>query len=157
MSVSGGGNRSWLKPLPPRRENVIGTHQGSSEAMNVSNPVPGMHYHHARRDASYIQRKLNEGWRPIPKDSPEGWGCNIGDMVDKFPELDGLRAFQDVILMRMPTEQYSRLQMEKQRRANVLRMGNTEEYLDKGQQLAARTGNVGDDIYYVGKRHGYEE
>lgn len=157
MAVSGGGDRKWLRPLPPRRENIIGSHQGSTEALNISNPVPNFQYHHARRDPNYIQRKLNEGWRPIPSESQERWGADIGDMQEKFPELDGLKAFQDVIAMRMPNDKYSRLMEERRRRATSLRTGATEEYEERGRQLAERTGNVGETIYYVGEKHGYEE
>jgi hypothetical protein len=142
MSVGGGSDRSWLKP------------RQSSEALNVRNPQPGFHYYYCRRDPSSVQRKLNQKWQVVTSDMPEKWGAELPDNIQQ--ELDGVRAFKDVMLLRIKDEDYRLIQEEKQRRAAVARDGATEEYLEKGRQRAAQLGNLApeDDLYYKKGYHG---
>ena len=158
MSAQGGGNRMHLKPMPSDPAERIGSHMGTTECLNITNPQPGFHYYHARRDASSIQRKLNEGWRPVTGEDPESWGVDLTTLDGtKIPELDGLRAFQDVILVKIPEDKYAALQVEKERRAKVQRTGTTEEYLSKGQELASRIGSSEDELYYARRNHEIRE
>jgi len=157
MSVRGGENLEWLKPLAANRENEVGSHVGKSRALNVRNPQPGYHYYNEHRVPGSIQKRLNEGWRPISSHDPESWGVDLSEVDGvKFPELDGLQAFGDVICMKIPIEKYRALKEERARQAKVLREGTTEEYLTKGQTLAAQVGSE-DDLYYAARHHSIQE
>lgn len=159
MSVGGGSDRSWLKPFEPRKprtwdeEDIIGTHQIGSEALNVRNPMPGFHYTYFRRDPSSVQRALNRKFQIVRSDDQEKWGAELPDDVQK--ELDGVRAFKDVMLFRIKDEDYRLIQEEKQRRAHVARDGAAQAYLDKGQQVEAQLGDNRpvDDLYFKRGRH----
>ena len=162
MSASGGKDRSWLRPVDLRPidgsdpERIIGTHRGASEALNVKNPQPGRRYYHGRFDSSFMQRMLNKGWRPIGSDDPERTGSEIA--VDAIPELDGLKAFKDVLLLWMPEEQYNELHKDKARRGHILREGSTADYLDKGQDLQAQLDEQPeDDLYFKRGHHRYDQ
>jgi hypothetical protein len=153
--ISGGGDRSWLRPLQSgENKEIIGAHRGICEAMNVKNPQPNRHYYYARHDSNAIQRKLNEGWRPIRGDDPERWGADIN--TDEYPELDGLKARKDVILMWTDSDNYRRIQNEKARKNKVAIEGTEEEYMDRGHERAAQFGSYvpSDDLYFRTARHG---
>ena len=147
--MEGGGNRFSLRPHIADDGEILGTHRGNSEAMNIKNPQPGWHYYHPRRDASAVQRKLNEGWRPITSTDPEKWGV---DHHADIPEMDGLQAFKDVIAMKIPEAKYRVMMAEKARLARLHLESPTEEYLEKGMQLTAQTHSE-DELYFKGRQH----
>jgi hypothetical protein len=159
MGTGGGSDRAWLKPFEPRKprswdeEDVIGTHRMGSEALNVRNPQPGYRYTYIRRDPSSVQRFMNQGWRVVKADDPEQWGAELPDDVQK--ELDGVRAFKDVMLVKIDDEGYRVIQEDKQRRAQVATSAATQEYLDKGQRVEAELGSKRpeDDLYFKRGHH----
>lgn len=151
--AEGGKNMNWLRPVERRPENTIGTHTGRHEALNVRNPQPGYRYYYPRRGASEIQAKLNQGWRMVRKEDPESWGIDLRDISgETLPEMDGLMAYQDVVLMKIPEEKYRILQEEKQMRNKVMLHGPTDEYLSRGESLAARVEST-DPLYHKLKQH----
>ena len=160
MSAEGGINREWLRPMPEERyiEGVgreMGSHQGGSQALNIRNPKPGMHYYYWRRDKSSVQRAVNDGWRPVKVTDGVSPGADISTIDgEHIPELDGIMAFKDVILMEIPQEKYRAITERKAQAAKYLREGTADTFIAKGQNIAARVGATRDDLYYASKHHG---
>ena len=158
-TVGGGSNREWLRPLVPRKndygeEDVIGTHRMGYEALNVRNPQPGFRYYYSRRDPSSVQRFMNKGYQVVTSGMAEKWGSDLPEDIQQ--ELDGVRAFKDVMLMRISDKNYRVMQEEKLRIAKLARDGATQSYLDKGSEREAQLGvnAPADDLYYKRGRHG---
>ena len=149
--IEGGHDRSWLRPHDVVLDQIAGTHRGNSEALNVGNPQPGWHYYYARRDNSFVQRYLNNGWRPVTATDPETWGVSHHEDI---PELDGLVAFKDVILLKIPEEQWRALQERKAELTRRDMTGPEEEYLRQGDNLTRQT-HSDDDLYYKKSDHGF--
>lgn len=158
MSLQGGAPNEWLRPHDPDPDrNVIGSHRGSSEALNVRNPKEGFHYFYVRRNPNQVQRFLGDGWELVTSEDQEAWGIDVGDMPESVQsELDGLRAFKDVVLMRIPEENYRVIAERKRQLAEAARLqGGGEAFLERGREVAAQLGHDEESrpLYYKGADH----
>lgn len=149
--IQGGGDLSWTKPVSPADE-VVGAHRGHHAALNIKNPQPGFRYYYERRDANKVLVKKNEGWEVVQANSPERWGDNLPEDVQK--ELDGVRAYQDVILLRIPEEKYRQNREHLRELAEASRRGSDREYLDKSREREHQLGVTDREVYYARATHG---
>ncbi len=156
MALSGGGNRSELRPMDPQGT-TLGSHKGAYEALNVRNAKPGFNYVFAKLSASAILVKQNQGWQLVKENDPEEWGVPRDMFPDKIQgSLDSLKAFGDVVLMRIPNERYQEIQDEHNARS-VAALGGTEsEFLGKGDELGEEVGSStqGRPLHYMQGQHG---
>jgi hypothetical protein len=154
MSIQGGGDRKDLRPHNPNDKQVIGTHRGPFEALNVKNPKPGFHYYYARRKPSDVQRFMNAGWEPVRSGDPEQWGSDMPPEVGEM--LDGVKAYGDVILMRIREDKFRAIREEKEALAKAAREGGTSEFINKGHQRARQLGSSRPkkDLYFESADHG---
>ncbi len=151
MALSGGGDRRLLRPVE-HNEGVRGSHRGDSEALNVKNAQPGFHYRYdpERR----LRKRINEGYE-IVTDGPESWGADLPAGVAK--QLDNIRAFKDVILLRIPIEKYREKRKKLREKATLAREGVEASYLDKGEAIRDQVGATEDVYYRRGNHRTYRE
>jgi len=154
MGVSGGGDRKDLRPHEPNRQKAKGTFRGSFEALNVRNAQPGFNYYYERRKPGEVLRRMNEGFEVVQAGDPEGWGADVPAAVGEM--LDGVKAYGDLVLMRIREDKYRMMKEQKAALARAAIDGSTAEYLRKGHQRAQQLGRSRpkDDLYYKGPGHG---
>ena len=154
MSIEGGGDRKDLRPQEPNNPKVKGSHRGPFEALNVRNPQPDYHYYYERRKPGNVLKRLNEGWEVVQDSDPEQWGADMPPEVGKM--LDGVKAFGDVILMRMRGDKFREFRAQREALAKAARDGSTSDYLSKGHQRAQQLGSSRPkkDLYFQGSDHG---
>lgn len=140
--LSGGGSNQWLIELTPEGNiptedgvELRGGHKGFFTALNVANPQPGFEYEWPLNTARDVQLARMKGWRQVQDDDPEMAAFRMSvlgdhDDSDQPTPLDTSNVFQDVILMRMPSEQLAKIRadQEKERKA-VLEGGATASFL----------------------------
>jgi hypothetical protein len=122
--------------------------------MNVRNAQPGFVYYYERRKPGNVLKRMNEGWKPVGKADPEQWGAEMPAEVGEM--LDGVKAFGDLVLMKIREDKYARIKAEKEARAKAARDGSAAEFLSKGHQRALQLGKSRpkDDLYFKGPGHG---
>lgn len=156
MAIQSGGDLQWIRPILPDDDAPLGAHRGNFEALNVRNAQRGFHYYYPRKDPSQILRFLNMGWEVVTKDHPESYGAELPPDIG-LP-LDGVQAFHDVVLMRIPKDQYRAYKAERIERrraaleANYIAFKNKER--ERLQGLAPHQRPQGRDLYYQGPGHG---
>jgi hypothetical protein len=140
--------------MDPNTDEAIGTHRGNSEALNIRNPQPGFHYYYERSKPANILRRLNEKWEFVKDTDPEQWGAQLPPEVGQA--LDGLKAYGDVVLMRIHEDNYRVLRDQKALLAKASREGTTDDWTNKGHQQASKLGDraPSDDMYYARRGHG---
>jgi hypothetical protein len=123
------------------------------EALNVKNAQPGMHYYYERAKPSDVQRRLNEGWEPVTSSDPEQWGAELPEDVQR--QLDGVKAFGDVMLFKISTDRYRLLQDQWIQEAKDRRDGPEVSYQTKGEERAGELGAAAPegDLYYQRPNH----
>ena len=154
MALSGGKSRNDLRPHRPDGQhpdgiNVRGWHSGASFALNVTDPVAGFRYYQCRRDHQTLIRFLNQGWKVVSSDSPELSGTSLPQEVTDA--LDGLQAFQDVVLIRIPEPLYAKINQRKEDKNKAALDGAGHEFLDNQSGYGAR-----DELRYERQDHGIE-
>jgi hypothetical protein len=157
MPVNGGGDRKDLRPLDQSGQ-VIGSHRGVYEALNVRNPQPGYRYLWANRKEGFIYKKLAQGCKFVRSGDPEALGFQIEDLPEEFQQgLDSLKPFGDVVLMRQSEEDYQKQVSLQQELAKAAREGAEAKFLMKGEDRASEVGGAdqGRPLYFARKHHGY--
>jgi hypothetical protein len=149
--------REWLRPVEPSDQanrRLLGCHRGRHTALNVRNPKRGYHYYYCSTDESAVQRFLNDGWEVPQAGDPEKWGAKLPAHVQQ--QLDGRRAFQDVMLIRIPIPLYRERQREAQELTHAMREGVENDFFDKGREREAELGSAAPEdgpLYHKGRRH----
>jgi len=144
-----GVDLSRFRPADPDPQaRTRGTHSGSAEALNIVNPVPGIHYAWMAKRYDEILSKTNEGWRVTPPESPARKGLELDPNVGAA--LDTTQARSDIILMEIPEEDYRRF---KERKANRRRPpeATTEDYL--ASETLSQYGGPGRPIHFKAPGH----
>jgi len=153
MALQGGGSLEWTRPIDPS-DDVVGCHRGNHEALNIRNAQPGFQYYYVRATPSKVLQFQNRGWEVLTSDHPERWGAELPDIIQQ--QLGSVRAYQDVIPVRIPLEIYRRNRAMQDALARASREGPSEAYLEKSasreRQLAGRTGNR--PVYFSRGDHG---
>ena len=140
--LSGGGSNEWLQELTPEGNTqtdgyveIRGGHRGFFTALNVGNPQPGFEYEWSVNSARDIQLARMKGWRQVQGDDPEMAAFRMSvlgdhDDSDQPTPLDTSDVFQDVVLMRMPSERLARIRSEQDaERTASLEGGATAAFL----------------------------
>ena len=150
--IQGGEDNSWFRPLNPG-DKILGAHRGNHSALNIKNPQPGYHYYYIRRHPSDVQRFMNAGWEFLGDEHEEDWGAKLPDHVQA--QLDSVRAYQDVMPVRIRIEKYAEIQRQKQEDARVASAGADDEFLGKGDMQTERMQGASADnpVYYKRKDH----
>ena len=156
MTLSTGGSRQHLRPLThDPHAPVRGSHRGASAALNISNPIPGMHYYWERRDRNRLVMRAAQGWQVTPADSQEMMGLNsdpnIGHALDTAPLQ------QDVLQMRMPESKYAQYVKDKMLTRQDPLAEAKEEFIGKGERFNRTYGGQGRSVYYQSVGHGTRE
>ncbi len=158
MTMQRGAPLSWTKPVEPGNRERLGNHRGPNEALNVIGAVPGFHYYYEARKGSNVLRRVSQGYEVVTAEMPERFGAHLPDPVSK--QLDGITAFSDVILMRIPIEKYKKIRAAQDQEARERFEASTSTYLDQGQDQTARLGHRapkgGNDVYFKRPDHGVE-
>lgn len=158
MGLQGGDDRFSYRPYDPHDEEsgTIGHHRGSSESLNISGAIPGYHYCYKRNDSNSVVRAMGQGYEIVAATDPERFGTRrLPDGVQS--QIDGMRTYQDVVLMRIPIEDYDKLQAEKSVERSSQLTGITDTYFAEGENRARALGSgapEGRPIYYARMGHG---
>ena len=156
MAISGGGDRRELRPIQQDRD-VLGSHKGAHEALNIRNPQPNTHYRYERADQSAIQRSKNNGYRFVQDTDPEAWGVDDDDMpMSVQSQLSSIRAYKDVILMKTPLDNFKRITDEHEARSRAATEGAEAAYLSEGERNTAAAGAaaMGRSLHHRTGSHG---
>jgi hypothetical protein len=136
----------WMRPYSDTDdgygERTLGCHVGNTEALNVRNPQPGMHYYHApAAKRGTLRGLINKGYEVVPPESPE----LVGESRDpRFGgALDSSQAFGDVILTRIPIEKYRQFVKEEQVAAQYPLSSNNDPFLNGGSDVESRYSRPG--------------
>ena len=155
MAISGGGDRRELRPI--RQEaGVLGSHKGAHEALNIRNPQPNTHYRYERANQSAIQRSKNNGYRFVQDSDPEAWGVDDDEMpMSVQSQLSSIRAYQDVVLMKTPLDNFKRITDEQESRSRAALDGAEAAYLSEGERNTAAAGAAagGQSLHHRTKHH----
>lgn len=133
---------------PDPQASVLGTHRDHSEALNIPNPEPGMHYWHCARTQDQVMSAINRGWQV----SHRAERLSETDLARGLP-LDTTVSRQDVILLEIDDENYRKFKarkLEAQRRKSI--EGATEDYLSHNANVARYAG-TGRAVYYKAPGH----
>lgn len=152
MALSGGADRALLRPIQ-HDETLRGCHVGSSAALNVRHPQAGCAYYYESSKPGRLLSQLNAGWEIVRSTDPEEWGADLPPDVQR--EIDTVKAFKDVVLLRCPVEKYREIK-EKKAEYNRAVQGSAEsDYLSKGERMRARFGNAAPDgdLYFKRSYH----
>jgi len=135
-----GTPREWLRPLNHLGSDVLGSHRGQHEALNIRNAQPGFHYYWARRKASDVQRFLNAGWLVVGADpnDKEQYGA---DLLPRIQEgLDGTKPYQDVILLKIPVSKYKQILAQREADNKAAIGASSAAFEERGRELAISLG-----------------
>lgn len=137
--ISGGANRFDLRPVR-HSQDYMGNHKAHFMAMNICNPKPGYHYYYQTtgRGGGNILRYQQLGYEMVKSTDQERWGAELPPEIAR--EVDTVKAFGDVVLMRIPVEKYREIRKRKARDARIAREGAEDSYLGKGEQISAAMG-----------------
>lgn len=164
MGLSGGGDRSELRPLRPDGTldhdvpdaHIVGNHKGEFGALNWANPRPGTVIQWAtRRDV--LACKQRGWWVAGPEDgAPAYMLVNHGDPVHPSQTTD--TQYPDLVPMVTSEENLRRLHAENDRRAKELMSGNADaDYLSNvpGDEFEGGRGSRGyRPTRWASKQHG---
>lgn len=148
MALGGGGDRRDLRPVNHYR-NIIGNHKGSSSHMNVENPQPGYSYRYELAKRNKVRQRMHQGWELVNATHQEKWGDKM-DSMGRGTGMDSSMQTADVVLMRIPHDKLRELREEKRRRAELALKGAESDYLDRGERMRDRMGNLApsDPLHY---------
>jgi hypothetical protein len=100
-----------------------------------------MHYRYESVNQSTIQRSLNQGYVFLKDDDPEEWGVDERDIPMRVQaRLDTQRAYQDVVPMKTPLDNYERIQSDHDARSRAALDGAEAAYMTEGERNEAATG-----------------
>ncbi len=165
---SGGGAQEWLQELTPEGNivtegdlDIRGCHKGFYTGLNVVNPQPGFEYQWPLNNLRSIQLARQRGWRQVQGDDPEMAGFRTSimgdhDDSDQVTPLDTSDVFQDVVLMRIPSEQLGEIRegQANDRKAS-LQGGGTSAYLHGARHDEIMSGH-GRTTRFAHAHHGVE-
>jgi hypothetical protein len=152
--MEAGNDLAELRPLsldPQAR--VRGNHKGPAYALNVVNPIAGMHYVYVRRDEGDIQRFENEGWELERRDNAQG--AKMGRETDAQwgRTMDGTIGRRDIVRMRIDDDGYRAYMTRKQEHISAQSAENVvREFIEKGEPLNERFGGGG-PLHYRTAQH----
>lgn len=155
--ISGGIELDWLRPLDPdevRKDGdgvrMAGTHVAHYQALNVRDPVPGMHYYWCRKKTGDLIRFRNMGWEVVPPGSQS----YAGDITDPNQGLvDGASPAQhDVVLVQIHESKLAAIQQEKMEEARLAREGSLAMFMERATETELRYGRRG-GLRYVSDDH----
>jgi hypothetical protein len=150
MPMQPGAPLEWCEPVDPGSD-VLGDHRGNTEALNIRNARPGFHYYYGLNNPNQALRLLEQGFELVGADDPEQFGAQFPEAVGT--PLDGLRAFNDVVLMRIPLDKYRLLRAERAENARAAREAPTQAFLSRGQEmnriLGSKAPKDGDSYYKI--------
>ncbi len=152
MALSGGGDRSWLKPLKPNGHlnedtpegaDIAGTHKGFYGGLNVANPEPGFTYQWIRNDPRDIYLARQRGWSVVDCNGPDKPAYMLaGNESDAPTQLDTAGVFKDIIFVRMPEDKHRRLHEETRLQSEAQLRGGTDAFLDGASDAESATGHT---------------
>lgn len=153
-----GGDLSWLKPLSPDgnlSDDALGCHRGDFEIMNVRNAQPGFTYGYARATRGRVRHFQRKCYKVVSHEDPE----RMGDAEDPnyaAAGLDSTQDFDDVVLMKCPTERVRERQRERIQRTEASLKGVTAEYLDGAGEVGGNYHSSQRPIRYKAPHHRIE-
>lgn len=155
MPLSQGDDLSWYEEYAPD-DYTIGHFRGAMASLNISNADPNMKYYYASNNPNDIVRFLNQGWVPVGPEDPERYGAKRLDAWNIPAALGTERAYQDVVLMKIPIDQYREIQRQKDEYRKGLLQGVTHDYEERGASRARELHRPpqGRSLYYSGSDHG---
>lgn len=156
MPLTGGDNLAdWADPHEPD-DHVVGHFRGDLESLNIANAQPGFHYYYARNNPNDIVRFLNQGWTPVGPDDAESYGAKRIKSWNIQHSLGTERAFQDVILMKIPLEKYRAMQKENESYKKTLLDGVVHNFRERGDSRSRELHRPpqGRSLYYASPEHG---
>ncbi len=159
MTIQGGGDLEFIKPILPDDDAPLGDHRKNFSALNVRNPRRGYHYYYCAANSSSVLNFMNQGWEVVQADDQEQFGAELPSDIG-LP-LDGVRAFHDVLLVRIPLEKYREYKVERSERrrasleANYLAFKQTER--ERMDQLQPHQRPQGKSLFYHRDGHGTQE
>jgi hypothetical protein len=139
--------------------NIRGNHRGPAAGLNVHNPQAGMHYYHVRhpnadRSAAMYRTFYNQGWRPVGPNDPE-YTSEEQDLDLSKLGIEDMNLHKDTLLMRIPEEQYRKLEAYNQANRDAQIEGPTHEFLSKSREFENSYGATADGpMFYRGPGHG---
>jgi hypothetical protein len=151
--IQGGTNLEWTRPLQ-KDDEVLGGHRGHHSALNIRNPEPGFQYYYARADANQILRFRQQGWEVVTNEDPEQWGADLPENIQR--QLDSVKAYQDVILLKIPLESYKRNKASLRELAQASSGRTTSEYLDRNAERQEQLSGASESrpVYHKRADHG---
>lgn len=141
VKLQGGGDRGWLVPLradgrSQQREDavdVVGCHRGDYAGLNVANPQPGYEYQWGNNRPQSVLGARARGWTPVRDGDPD---CPAYELVDEYndstdtpTQLDTIKPFGGLILLRTPVENLRRLHEDHDKESAARLQGSAEGYL----------------------------
>src|SRR5271166_4956191 len=142
VSVGGGHDRSWYRPLNPEGQadhdpTTIGSFTGAFEALNIRHAQPGRQYYYERKNANALQAARNNGWRRVRPEDPERMGSVEDDMDRGSPMDSGVgTAFDDIVMMKIPIEKHRALKPQEEAENRARLEGATQSYLGSTEAAA---------------------
>jgi hypothetical protein len=154
-----GDDYSWYAPLA-QTDDEIGDHREAYSALNVPNPQPGFHYYwcHYHKGSNYseITSFMNEGWQPVLAGEPEFQNKHRVNFLQSQQNVDNLKIFGDVCLMKIDLDRYREIQDTNTRAANQQLYGQADAHIDRGEEMGRRFGRntpKGKHLYYARADH----
>ena len=152
--MEAGNDLAELRPInPDPTARVRGNHKGNAYALNVVNPIPGMHYVYVRRDEGDIQRYESEGFELERRETAQG--ARMGRETDPQwgRNMDGIIGRRDIVRMRITDEGYREYMARKQAHIATQSAENVvREFIEKGEPLSERFGGGG-PLHYRTAQH----
>lgn len=145
---------SWFKPIDPNTSETIGSFVGDHEALNLSGAQPDFHYYYQKNRPDAVIRLLNKGWTVVGPDDPEKFGAARASWKVQTP-LGTERAYQDVILMKIPLSLYGEQQAARQERNEAVIRDHGPRFTELGEERAQQLKHrPSGQLYYMGREHG---
>ena len=144
----GGQDLQWYEPLQhdgsrdlDTLEETIGCHVGPYAGLNVACPQPGFEYSWALNDPRELLRARQKGSQVVQAEDPEYSVYNDFEDPDRTP-LDTAKLYEEVVLVRTPTETVRERRLEENRRAEVSARGSIEDFTERASPLEASCGRT---------------
>lgn len=154
MALQAGDNFAWYKPVDLGNTETIGNFVGDHEALNVSGAQADFHYYYQRNKPDAVIRFLNKGWSVVGDNDPEKFGD--GRVSWKVQTSLGTeRAYQDVILMKIPLSKYREQQEAHQAYNQSIMAEQGSRFVELGEERASELRQrPSGSLYFVGQNHG---
>ena len=157
MPIQAGDDFSWYKPVDSDNSETIGSFVGDHEALNITGAQPDYHYYYQRFSkgrSDAVIRFLNRGWSVVGPDDPEKFGTDRVSWKVQT-SLGTERAYQDVLLMKIPLSLYREQQEARQDREKSLVADHGSRFTELGEERASQLRHrPKGQLYYMGRDHG---